>query len=634
MAGYLLILSLVFLLNLSCAAETDPSFQYNCLSNEIFIASSAYGANLRLLLTQLSSVEDFNYGFSSISIGGSPNKVNAIGLCRGDQMEGACRICLNQTISELQRRCSDYKKAVGWSDFCMVRYSSNEIFGVVETYPSDVLYSGNASDFDGFNHVLSSLLNDLTSRAASGGPFRKFAAGSTESFPRIYALEQCTPDLSLLDCSFCLATAIERIETSCYGRTGCRVVQPSCNVRYEINPFFAAVDVIPQQSLPHPVQGNDNISAYSVAGILLFVIAISLCIFLIPRKRSTVKAPSELHTVPQQFDLQVIRRATDNFSAKNKLGEGHFATVFKGTLLDGRAIAVKRLEPSKQSDSEFKNEVNSAAQLQHRNLVRLYGFCSEGNERLLILEFVPGGSLDHFLFDQSKRMQLDWKKRREIIRGVASGLLYLHKHSHFRMVHCDLKTSNILLDKNMNPKIADFGGAKLLKGDESQGSSAEPYTGTPGYTAPEYAVNWDGRISVKADVYSFGVLILVIVSGREATDHCSDGKSIHSTAWENWTNKTISGFIDPTLREGPTNEIFRCIHIGLLCIQEDKVRPKIDSVVKNLNYDRSTTTLPEPEPPAVLVKQEGHYPPPSYFLKQIASSSEKPNQASIRKVDK
>ncbi|CAI0468112.1 unnamed protein product [Linum tenue] len=216
-----------------------------------------------------------------------------------------------------------------------------------------------------------------------------------------------------------------------------------------------------------------------------------------------------------QFDFETIRAATNDFGHDSKLGEGGFGVVYKGILPNEQEVAVKRLgRNSRQGDIEFKNEANLVAKLQHRNLVRLLGFCLEGGERLLIYEFIPNASLDHFLFDVEKRKDLTWERRYKIIRGITRGMLYLHEDSRLRIIHRDLKASNILLDTEMDPKISDFGMARLFDMDETEGNTSR-IVGTYGYMAPEYAMH--GQFSVKSDVFSFGVLVLEIVSGHKSS---------------------------------------------------------------------------------------------------------------------
>ncbi|KAL3575986.1 hypothetical protein D5086_021269, partial [Populus alba] len=211
--------------------------------------------------------------------------------------------------------------------------------------------------------------------------------------------------------------------------------------------------------------------------------------------------------------LDVIHEATKQFSDENKLGQGGFGPVYRGTLEDGKEVAVKRLSrTSGQGQREFLNEVVLIARLQHRNLVRLLGCCLEKNEKLLIYEYMPNKSLDVILFGSRNGVLLDWQRRLSIINGIARGLMYLHEDSRLRIIHRDLKTSNILLDYEMNPKISDFGMARIFGGNQSE-ANTNRIVGTYGYMAPEYAMA--GLFSVKSDVFSFGVLLLEIISGKK-----------------------------------------------------------------------------------------------------------------------
>ncbi|XP_059638021.1 G-type lectin S-receptor-like serine/threonine-protein kinase At1g67520 isoform X2 [Cornus florida] len=229
------------------------------------------------------------------------------------------------------------------------------------------------------------------------------------------------------------------------------------------------------------------------------------------------------HELPL-LSFSCIATATDNFSNANKLGEGGFGPVYKGKLL-GYDIAVKRLSRlSGQGLQEFRNEVQLISKLQHRNLVRLLGYCIQPEEKILIYEYMPNNSLDSFIFDPSKRSILDWRKRVHIIEGIAQGLLYLHLYSILRIIHRDLKTSNILLDNYMNPKISDFGMARILNEDNSR-AKTKRVVGTYGYMSPEYAVH--GIFSAKSDVFSFGVIMLEVISGRKNTSFYESDRSLN-----------------------------------------------------------------------------------------------------------
>ncbi|XP_058072965.1 cysteine-rich receptor-like protein kinase 10 [Magnolia sinica] len=313
-------------------------------------------------------------------------------------------------------------------------------------------------------------------------------------------------------------------------------------------------------------------------------------------KENSITAPESL-----LFDLDTPKAATGNFSDANKLGQGGFGPVYKGELSDGREIAVKRLSrASVQGIEELKNVVALVAKLQHRNLVRLWGCCMEQQEKLLVYEYVPNTGLDTFLFDPIKRVQLDWARRYKIISGIARGLLYLHEDSRLRIIHRDLKASNILLDGNMTPKIADFGMAKIFSSDQTQGNTSH-IAGTYGYMAPEYAMH--GQFSTKSDVFSFGVLVLEIVIGRKNSPFHDAGRTtdLLSYAWEYWTKGAALDMMDQTLSEQCSIcEVFRCIQMGLLCVQEDPTEgPTMSSVV--LMLSSQSMTLPAPSPPAFLV---------------------------------
>ncbi|KAI3465872.1 hypothetical protein Pfo_022535 [Paulownia fortunei] len=229
-------------------------------------------------------------------------------------------------------------------------------------------------------------------------------------------------------------------------------------------------------------------------------------------KRQASKKKREDLELPL-FDLATIAAATNNFSGENVIGEGGFGPVYKGDLSSEQVIAVKRMSRSSgQGPEEFKNEVILIAKLQHRNLVRILGCCIEGEEKMLIYEYMQNKSLDYFIFDQNRSALLTWPKRFDIIMGIARGLLYLHHDSRLKIIHRDLKTSNILLDENLNAKISDFGLARMFEGDQTT-ARTKRVVGTYGYMAPEYA--FDGKFSIKSDVFSMGVVMLEIVSGKK-----------------------------------------------------------------------------------------------------------------------
>ncbi|KFK28718.1 hypothetical protein AALP_AA7G038000 [Arabis alpina] len=293
------------------------------------------------------------------------------------------------------------------------------------------------------------------------------------------------------------------------------------------------------------------------------------------------------------FSLSDIVAATDDFCRENELGRGGFGPVYKGVLEDGQEIAVKRLSgKSGQGVDEFKNEIILIAKLQHRNLVRLLGCCFEGEEKMLVYEYMPNKSLDFFIFDEMKQDMVDWKLRFAIIEGIARGLLYLHRDSRLRIIHRDLKVSNVLLDAEMNPKISDFGMARIFGGNQNEANTVR-VVGTYGYMSPEYAM--EGLFSVKSDVYSFGVLLLEIVSGKRNTSlRSTEHGSLIGYAWFLYTHGRSEELVDPKIRiTCNKREALRCIHVAMLCVQDSAAeRPNMASVLLMLESDTATLAVP------------------------------------------
>ncbi|XP_023769366.2 G-type lectin S-receptor-like serine/threonine-protein kinase At4g27290 [Lactuca sativa] len=323
------------------------------------------------------------------------------------------------------------------------------------------------------------------------------------------------------------------------------------------------------------------------------------------------------------FSLSMIAKSTNNFALDNKLGEGGFGPVYKGVFEDGREIAVKRLSAtSSQGVDEFKNEVGCIAKLQHRNLVKLLGYCIQGDERMLIYEYMENKSLDFFIFDASRSLMLDWPLRFHIINGIARGLLYLHQDSRLRIVHRDLKAGNILLDKDMNPKISDFGLARKFSGYETE-ANTNKVVGTYGYISPEYAVH--GLFSVKSDVYSFGVLVLEMVSGKKNRGFSQQdyNDTLIGHAWKLHKDGKSVELVSSSLRDScVASQVLRAVHIGLLCVQHHaEDRPTMSSVVLMLGNENY---LPPPKQPAFFAEER--------FVTEINSMSSAPTLDSVNEV--
>nr|XP_043627932.1 G-type lectin S-receptor-like serine/threonine-protein kinase At4g27290 [Erigeron canadensis] len=314
------------------------------------------------------------------------------------------------------------------------------------------------------------------------------------------------------------------------------------------------------------------------------------------KKSNSMKENTELPL----FTLSQISEATNKFDVKNKLGEGGFGPVYKG-ILEGQEVAVKLLSTSsRQGVDEFKNEVICIGKLQHRNLVKLLGYCNDDDGTILVYEYMPNKSLDTYIFDENLKSQLNWSHRFHIICGIARGLLYLHQDSQPTVVHRDLKAGNILLDLQMRPKISDFGLARMFDGQESE-ANTKRVVGTLGYISPEYAVN--GVFSTKSDIFSFGVLVLEIVSGKKNRGFVDEdhNDNLLGHAWRLYNENKFLELVDTCLHKSySVSEVVRSVHIGLLCVQHQaEDRPNAQFVVDMLDGEGS---LPSPKKPGFFVQ--------------------------------
>ncbi|CAN8321657.1 unnamed protein product [Cochlearia groenlandica] len=354
-------------------------------------------------------------------------------------------------------------------------------------------------------------------------------------------------------------------------------------------PLLSAISVDP--NLNQPPKSGKSTTIHAVAGmaiIVLLVLIILICgIVLRIRKRSkkqTQRDFKKLDPMINSFSLKQIKTATNNFDCSNRIGEGGFGPVYKGTLCDGTIIAVKQLSTvSKQGSREFLNEIGMITALHHPNLVKLYGCCVEGDQLLLVYEFVENNSLARALFGpQETQLRLDWPTRRRICIGVAKGLAYLHEESRLKIVHRDIKATNVLLDKELNPKISDFGLAKLNEEDNTHISTR--VAGTFGYMAPEYALR--GHLTDKADVYSFGILALEIVHGRSNKIDRSKNYTLYLIDWVEVLREenNLLELVDSRLgSDYNREEAMAMIQVVILCTIPDPCdRPLMSEVVKML----------------------------------------------------
>ncbi|KAK3122869.1 hypothetical protein QOZ80_8AG0619520 [Eleusine coracana subsp. coracana] len=506
------------------------------------------------------------------------------------------RVCLMAFAQEINAKCSGDRRAAALRGRCFLLINDTKASST-EGYLRLLNNVHNVSDKVAFQRTYHELMGSLSDRAANGTPqptstARLFATGqavydSNATNGTIYGMMQCMPDAEE-ECSRCLKTSSAYF----FGQQGMTVFGHNCYLRMEIYPFYDLALNAQQRpaNLVPPTQERQALAlGFFVAGVIVVVV-------LYKRKAwQKVTLPDDCSTEEdirivdlEQLNLQLLRAATDNFSEKNKLGEGGFGEVFKGTLRAGEQIAVKRLSKhSSQGFHELKNELVLAAKLKHKNLAPLVGVCLQ-EEKLLVYEYMPNSSLDTFLFDPVKRQELDWAKRFMIICGIARGLRYLHEESRLKVIHRDLKPSNVLLDADMNPKISDFGLARAFGGDQSRDVTRRP-AGTLGYMSPEYA--YCGHVSTKSDMFSFGVIILEMVTGQKSnsTYECLDSTSLLSYAWKKWSSGSWTDVVDTSLKgQYPQSEVLNCLVVGLLCVQENPAdRPDASTVVLLLGRSNS-----------------------------------------------
>ncbi|KAK2990999.1 hypothetical protein RJ640_005481, partial [Escallonia rubra] len=415
----------------------------------------------------------------------------------------------------------------------------------------------------------------------------------SESEMLVYSSKKVISKPHLVPRNRCVDDPTRRLRQLCPNQKEAIVYYDDCMVRYSNRSIFGIMETTPSGYLvnvacsPHVVQLNQTL--ISLLEKLQASEATALC-SMDSLEGYELQVDQDDSGEMQYFMLTTIQVATNGFSIENKLGEGGFGPVYRGKLDDGKEIAVKRLSKnSGQGLAEFKTEVRLIVKLQHKNLVRLLGCCIEGDEKLLVYEYMANTSLDAFLFDPIKCGELDWPKRANIVDGIAKGLRYLHEDSRLKTIHRDMKVSNVLLDDEMNAKISDFGTARIF--------------------GSKYAM--EGLFSTKSDVYSFGVMMLEIISGQRNRGFCRAEHDenlvsyvgyplfinickiseirvhnfkhhVHDTeqAWRVWKEGEGQLLIDQNLVEScPLTEALRWINIALLCVQENPTdRPTMSSV--------------------------------------------------------
>ncbi|GAB4829210.1 Cell division control protein 2 [Ancistrocladus abbreviatus] len=523
--------------------------------------------------------------------------------CYGDLSSLDCALCYSAARTVLPQCFPDVGGRI-FLDGCFVR---GENYSFYEEYkgPEDRVLCENTTNKDpAFQDAVRQAAMQAASNAPTSRGYARAAVpvkGTTNE--SVYVLANCWETLNVSSCGACLQNASSMIQ-GCLPRSEGRALNAGCFMRYSDYNFL--------NNEPKTSSKGVVIAAVSsvVSSLVVLTVGAATGAYLwklrMKRKKRRVSGDAEklvqiLHDSSLNFRYSTLERATRSFAEDSKLGQGGFGTVYKGVLPDGREIAVKRLYfNNKHRVADFYNEVNIISILEHKNLVRLLGCSCSGPESLLVYEYLPNKSLDRFIFDPIHGKMLNWHKRYEIIIGTAEGLVYLHENRNVRIIHRDIKASNILLDSRFHAKIADFGLARSFQEDKSHISTA--IAGTLGYMAPEYLAH--GQLTEKADVYSFGVLLLEIVTGRKNNrgKTLEDLESLLTASWKHFQQGTAKKLFDSNLTlddddEGNIkDEILRVMHIGLLCTQESpKLRPSMSRALQMLR--KKNERLPAPTGP-------------------------------------
>ncbi|KAL0554850.1 hypothetical protein IC582_008778 [Cucumis melo] len=522
----------------------------------------------------------------------------ALSQCFNDLSHTDCLLCYAASRTSLPR-CLPAISARIFLDGCFLRYDNYRFYKEsTDSLRDSVNCTSELGEIDeserlGFGENVRAVVETVTTTAMEKGGF---GVGEVNG---MFGLAQCWGSVEPEGCRACLEKAKRSIGRCLPSKEG-RAMNAGCYLRYSTVKFYNDKDGEQDHDGFSGRRAVVTIALASAASLIVFFSALFACYTRISKFKKEKKKQSLIPVSFKDSDLnfkyETLEKATKYFNPSNNIGQGGAGSVYKGTLPNGQIVAVKRLVfHTRQWVDEFFNEVNLIRGIQHKNLVALLGCSIEGPESLLVYEYVPNGSLDQFIFDKNKAQILTWKQRFNIIVGTAEGLAHLHEGCKIRIIHRDIKSSNVLLDENFNPKIADFGLARHFAADQSHLSTG--IAGTLGYIAPEYLVR--GQLTEKADVYSFGVLILEIVCGRRNSSFTENSTPLLQTVWDLYKTERLTAAIDTSLnKDYPAKEAMDVLQIGLLCTQAlASLRPSMATIVKLLTSDvERKVGIPEQPP--------------------------------------
>ncbi|GAV67943.1 Pkinase domain-containing protein/Stress-antifung domain-containing protein [Cephalotus follicularis] len=536
--------------------------------------------------------------FATYHLTNSSPTIYTLAQCHHDLSQTDCLLCYAASRTKLPR-CLPSLSALIFLDGCFLRYDNYSFYNEsVSTQLDTVTCSASNVSIVGenerleFNKSVGFAVGNVSKIAVRDGGF------GTVEVKGVYALAQCWESVDRDGCRECLDKADKAVRGCGPKREG-RGMNAGCYLRYSTDKFY---DNVGETEDNHGLSGLGVIMAM-VLGTAAFLMLSLLAAYAVYRKFAEIKQgrnslgliSTSLSRSGLSFKYETLEKATDYFSDSMMIGQGGAGTVFMGTLPNGQNVAVKRLVfNTRQWVDDFFNEVNLISGIQHKNLVKLLGCSIEGPESLLVYEYVPNKSLDQFIFDNKKTQVLNWKQRFNIIVGTAEGIEYLHGGTQIRIIHRDIKSSNVLLDEDLTPKIADFGLARCIGADKTHLSTG--IAGTLGYMAPEYLVR--GQLTEKVDVYSFGVLVLEIVCGRRSSSFVENSGSLLEIVWRLFKSNGLAEVVDRSLYDDfPIKEVLKVLQIGLLCTQAAvALRPSMDQVVLMLTCKDCDIPIPNQPP--------------------------------------
>ncbi|XP_076900353.1 cysteine-rich receptor-like protein kinase 2 [Bidens hawaiensis] len=520
--------------------------------------------------------------------------------CRGYLSVPDCLYCFDYAVDQLKVCGLANGAQIIYSD-CQLRYENNNFYSEANTRAGVVLCNNTTAPQPiGFQKATTKLLSDLQIAAPRASNYYAASTRKVSSNATVYAFAQCHLNISQSVCLKCLQM------TTVYGclpSVSGQAMDNGCFMRYDRTPFFGQSETTDISSLLW--DGDSSEKQLIIGGViggvsfLLLLLAIFLwrCRSMKAGRGQQDKSTGsvELLEGPAKYKYPDLKAATNNFSDENKLGGGIFGEVYKGTLKNKDVIAIKKTNmTSRRRKTHFYDQLKILSNVHHRHLVRLLGYCRKGAQLFLVHEYMENHSLDQFLFGD-KMMSLSWKQRIGIIFGTARGLAYLHEQYHVTIIHRDIKTSNILLDNEFQPKISDFGMIRLLPEDMSHVSTELAQSLNNGYVAPEYA-NY-GHLSEKVDTYSYGVLVLEIISGKRYKDVIDDKLvtlNLLDHAWKLYESGTHLNLVDDKLdpSEYAIEDATKIIEIALMCTQPTvSSRPAMSEVVTFLS-DKTLDEMP------------------------------------------